>query len=351
MAAHRSATRALARAFTSRSAAAPSIRAARPFSVSAFKANAVHEKEVPIVSWPATKDGKSSIPVNPNQQTAKEEPAEPTEVVPLTAEAYEKMSPMMKKMTVYGKTIIITGGARGLGNHMARACAEAGAKALILFDANEELGKASANELYEKTKIPVTFLKVDVRDGDAINAAVDRVVELYGCPDVLVNSAGIADSNIKAEEYDSSMFRRLIDINLTGTFLMSQAVGKKMIAHGKPGSIVLVASMSGTIVNYPQEQSCYNASKAGVVQFGKSIAAEWAKHNIRVNCISPGYMDTALNRVPTLEGQKKIWRSLTPQDRLGAVDDLNGLCVFLASDASGFMTGSNVLIDGGYSCY
>ncbi|KAL9945445.1 hypothetical protein D7B24_003508 [Verticillium nonalfalfae] len=351
MAAHRSATRALARAFTSRTAAAPAARVARPFTVSAFRANAVHEKEVPIVSWPATKDGKSSIPVNPGQQAVKEEPAEPTEVVPLTAEAYEKMTPMMQKMTVYGKVIIITGGARGLGNHMARACAEAGAKALVLFDANEELGKESANELYQKTKIPVTFLKVDVRDGDAINAAVDRVVELYGCPDVLVNSAGIADSNIKAEEYDSSMFRRLIDINLTGTFLMSQAVGKKMIAHGKPGSIVLVASMSGTIVNYPQEQSCYNASKAGVVQFGKSIAAEWAKHNIRVNCISPGYMDTALNRVPTLEGQKKIWRSLTPQDRLGAVDDLNGLCVFLASDASGFMTGSNVLIDGGYSCY
>ncbi|KAG7131156.1 Dihydroanticapsin 7-dehydrogenase like protein [Verticillium longisporum] len=336
MAAHRSATRALARAFTARTAAAPAARVARPFSVSAFRANAVHEKEVPIVSWPATKDGKSSIPVNPGQQAVKEEPAEPTEVVPLTAEAYEKMTPMMQKMTVYGKVIIITGGARGLGNHMARACAEAGAKALVLFDANEELGKESANELYQKTKIPVTFLKVDVRDGDAINAAVDRVVELYGCPDVLVNSAGIADSNIKAEEYDSSMFRRLIDINLTGTFLMSQAVGKKMIAHGKPGSIVL---------------SCYNASKAGVVQFGKSIAAEWAKHNIRVNCISPGYMDTALNRVPTLEGQKKIWRSLTPQDRLGAVDDLNGLCVFLASDASGFMTGSNVLIDGGYSCY
>ncbi|KAG7119258.1 NADP-dependent mannitol dehydrogenase like protein [Verticillium longisporum] len=321
MAAHRSATRALARAFTSRTAAAPAARVARPFSVSAFRANAVHEKEVPIVSWPATKDGKSSIPVNPGQQAVKEEPAEPTEVVPLTAEAYEKMTPMMQKMTVYGKVIIITGGARGLGNHMARACAEAGAKALVLFDANEELGKESANELYQKTKIPVTFLKVDVRDGDAINAAVDRVVELYGCPDVLVNSAGIADSNIKAEEYDSSMFRRLIDINLTGTFLVSQAVGKKMIAHGKPGSIVLVASMSGTI------------------------------HNIRVNCISPGYMDTALNRVPTLEGQKKIWRSLTPQDRLGAVDDLNGLCVFLASDASGFMTGSNVLIDGGYSCY
>jgi NAD(P)-dependent dehydrogenase (short-subunit alcohol dehydrogenase family) len=158
-------------------------------------------------------------------------------------------------------------------------------------------------------------------------------------------------SNIKAETYDPAMFRRLIDINLTGSFLMSQAVGRAMMAAGKPGSIVLVASMSGSIVNYPQEQSCYNASKAGVIQFGKSLAAEWAKHGIRVNCISPGYMDTALNRVPALDAQKKIWTSLTPQNRLGAVDDLNGLCVFLASDASAFMTGSNVIIDGGYTCY
>ena len=87
------------------------------------------------------------------------------------------------------------------------------------------------------------------------------------------------------------------------------------------------------------------------IQLGKSLAAEWAKYNIRVNCISPGYMDTALNRVPALDAQKKIWKSLTPQERLGAVDDLNGLCVFLASDASGFMTGSNVIIDGGYTLY
>lgn len=232
---------------------------------------------------------------------------------------------------------------------MARACAEAGAKALVIFDANQELGDEAAAELHQKTQLPVSFFKVDVRDGAAINAAVDSVVETYGAPDVLINSAGIADSNIKAETYDPAMFRRLIDINLTGSFLMSQAVGRSMMAAGKPGSIVLVASMSGSIVNYPQEQSCYNASKAGVIQFGKSLAAEWAKHNIRVNCISPGYMDTALNRVPALEAQKKIWRSLTPQARLGNVDDLNGLCVFLASDASGFMTGANVAIDGGYT--
>ena len=242
-------------------------------------------------------------------------------------------------------------GARGLGNHMARACAEAGAKALVIFDANQETGDAAAAELHGKTGLPVTFFKVDVRDGAAINAALESVESLYGSPDVLINSAGIADSNIKAETYDPAMFRRLIDINLTGSFLMAQAVGRSMMKAGKPGSLVLVASMSGSVVNYPQEQSCYNASKAGVVQLGKSLAAEWAKHGIRVNCISPGYMDTALNRVPALEAQKKIWRSLTPQDRLGAVDDLNGLAVFLASDASGFMTGANVLIDGGYTCY
>jgi NAD(P)-dependent dehydrogenase (short-subunit alcohol dehydrogenase family) len=147
------------------------------------------------------------------------------------------------------------------------------------------------------------------------------------------------------------MFRRLIDINLTGSFLMAQAVGRAMMAAQKPGSIILIASMSGFIVNYPQEQSCYNASKAGVIQLGKSLAAEWAKHDIRVNCISPGYMDTTLNRVPALEAQKKIWVGLTPQKRLGAVEDLNGLAVFLASDSSSFMTGANVVIDGGYSLW
>lgn len=235
---------------------------------------------------------------------------------------------------------------------MARACAEAGAKSIALFDANAKLGDDSARTLHEKTGLPVTFFQVDVRDEKAINAAVDKVVELHGgAPDVLINSAGIADSNLPAETYDPNMFRRLIDINLNGSFFMAQAVGRAMMKAGKRGSIILVASMSGSIVNYPQEQSCYNASKAGVIQLGKSLAAEWAKYNIRVNCISPGYMDTALNKVPALDAQKKIWKSLTPQTRLGNVDELNGLCVFLASDASSFMTGANCVIDGGYSLY
>lgn len=323
----------------------------------AQKKSVVREKEVPVTVYSAGHGQGDKHTVHVTEDAAQvpyDSPAPPLDhdlVQPLGKKVYEAMPHTMRNMSVYGKTIIITGGARGLGNQMARACAEAGAKAVVIFDANQDLGDEAAAELHDKSGLPVSFFKVDVRDGAAINAAVESVVELYGAPDVLVNSAGIADSNIKAETYDPAMFRRLIDINLTGSFLMSQAVGRAMMAAGKPGSIVLVASMSGSIVNYPQEQSCYNASKAGVIQFAKSIAAEWAKYNIRVNCISPGYMDTALNRVPALEAQKKIWKSLTPQDRLGGVDELNGLCVFLASDASSFMTGTNVIIDGGYSCY
>jgi len=311
----------------------------------------VPQSTIPLSSYAGGEVQRTTLEVGSNHEVqaavAKEF------VVPLSQQVYNAMTPSMKKMTLFGKVVIITGGARGLGNHMVRACIEAGAKAIAIFDANQALGDQSSAELHELTgnKIPIDFFKVDVRDGQAIDDAVHSVVEKYGAPDVLINSAGIADSNIPAETYDPVMFRRLIDINLTGSFLVSQAVGKTMIAAGKPGSIVLVASMSGSIVNYPQEQSCYNASKAGVIMFGKSLGAEWAKYNIRVNCISPGYMDTALNNVPALDAQKVIWKSLTPQARLGAVDDLNGLAVFLGSDASAFMTGSNVAIDGGYTLY
>ncbi|KAI1197849.1 short chain dehydrogenase [Nemania serpens] len=357
------ATRAVAPRLASNASRTPIFRAIpaaqRPFSLSSSrpKSDVVRETEVPVSVYSPDANGAAgstsdhfSIPVNRDDAKLKPFPAEEdADIILLTKKVYNDMPPTMQKMSVMGKVVVVTGGARGLGNHMAKACAEAGAKALVIFDVNQELGDEAAAELHQKTGLPVSFFKVDVRDGAAINAAVDACVATYGAPDVLVNSAGIADSNIKAETYDPAMFRRLIDINLTGSFLMSQAVGRAMMAAKKPGSIILVASMSGSIVNYPQEQSCYNASKAGVIQFGKSLAAEWAKYNIRVNSISPGYMDTALNRVPALEAQKKIWRSLTPQARLGNVDDLNGLCVFLASDASGFMTGANVAIDGGYT--
>ena len=158
-------------------------------------------------------------------------------------------------------------------------------------------------------------------------------------------------SNVRAEDYDIDKFNRQIDINLGGTFVVAKTVGNAMMNAKTGGSMIFVASMSGAIVNYPQNQCSYNASKAGVIQLTKNLSAEWARYNIRVNAISPGYMDTALNRLAELEAQKQIWIDHTPQKRLGRVDDLNGLAVFLASDASSFMTGANIHIDGGYTVW
>ncbi|PVH78456.1 short chain dehydrogenase reductase [Cadophora sp. DSE1049] len=328
--------------------AAPAFRAVRPITVSARLNEPAPEivaaTEVKHSSYADGSVERSTIVVD---QSAIDKSG------PLSKATYQSLPPTMQKMSLMDKVVVVTGGARGLGYSMAQACAEAGAKALIILDANQQLGEDAVASLHALTgdTVPVAFYNVDVRDENAINESINALVKAYGVPDVLINSAGIADSNMPAETYDTKKWTRLIDINLTGSFLMAQAVGKHMIDEKKPGSIVFIASMSGGIVNYPQEQSCYNASKAGVIQLGKSLAAEWAKFNIRVNCISPGYMDTALNNVPALDAQKKIWKSLTPQNRLGAVDDLNGLAVLLASDASAFMTGSNVIIDGGYTLY
>lgn len=228
---------------------------------------------------------------------------------------------------------------------MTEAFCESGAKGIAILDVLPEQGMETVKVLTEKYGIPATFYKVDVRNDEMVRAAIDEVARDHGHIDVLLCAAGIADSNIPAEKYDMGMFRRLIDINLSGTFVTAQAVANNMIAQGRGGSLIFVASMSGHIVNYPQQQSCYNASKAGVSQLMKSLAAEWANRGIRVNAISPGYMDTELNRVPALEAQKKIWIERTPLAKLGAVDDLNGLAVYLASDASSFMTGSDVIID------
>lgn len=234
---------------------------------------------------------------------------------------------------------------------MAQALSEVGVRGIAIMDVQQELGDKSARVLSEQTGVDVRFYKVDVRDGHAIQQAVHDVVAHYGQLDVVINAAGIADSNIKAETYDPEKFRRLLDINITGSFLVAQAAGQQMIKLKTGGSIINIASMSGSIVNYPQEQSAYNASKAAVIQLTKSLAAEWARHGIRVNAISPGYMDTALNRVPALDAQKRIWIDNTPQKRLGSVDDLNNLAVYLASDGSSFMTGNNCIIDGGYTLW
>lgn len=261
------------------------------------------------------------------------------------------VSPTLRKFCLDGKVAVVTGGARGLGYCMSEALCDVGLKAIAILDILAEHGDAAVQDLEAKFKVKAQFYKVDVRDEKMVADAIAQITTDLGPIDVLICAAGIADSNIRAEEYPADMFRRLIDINLTGTFLCAQAVGRSMIERKSGGSIIFIASMSGHIVNYPQQQSCYNASKAGVIQLGKSLAAEWSSQNIRVNSISPGYMDTALNRVPALQAQKAIWCSRTPMNRLGNVDELNNLAVFLASDGSTFMTGTDVIIDGGYCAW
>ncbi|TKX24803.1 NADP-dependent mannitol dehydrogenase-like protein 1 [Elsinoe australis] len=312
----------------------------------------IQERHVPVTHWEGGVAAHEVLnvsdkdqPVNPAQQD------EEVVAKPLDPEVTAKLTPTMSKFTLHGKVAVVTGGGRGLGYNMAQALAEVGIKGIAIMDVQQELGEKSAQQLSEQTGVDVRFYKVDVRDGHAINQAVQDAVDHYGHIDVLISAAGIADSNIKAENYDSEKFRRLLDINITGSFLVAQSVGRHMIHTKNGGSIIFIASMSGSIVNYPQEQSCYNASKAAVVQMTKSLAAEWARHKIRVNAISPGYMDTALNRVPALEAQKRIWVDNTPQKRLGAVDDLNCLAVYLSSPASSYMTGNNCLIDGGYTLW
>ncbi|KAF2760441.1 NAD(P)-binding protein [Pseudovirgaria hyperparasitica] len=353
----RLATRSRGSAVASRALSPASFRAISPGlsrSLHTVESKAHLEKvakdSVPLVTFEQGERKEQMLHVDPQPVTSTVQDSQ-TAAQPFDGSVFQNLTPTMAKFTLIGRVAIITGGGRGLGLNMAQALAEVGVRGIAILDVQPDIGEAAAQKLSEDTGIDVRFYSVDVRDEDGISEAIENAASHFGQIDILINSAGIADSNIKAETYNVDMWRRLIDINVTGNFLVAQAVARKMISSGNGGSIINIASMSGSVVNYPQEQSCYNASKAGVIQMTKSLATEWARYGIRVNAISPGYMDTALNRVPALEAQKKIWIDHTPQKRLGGVADLNGLAVYLASDASAYMTGNNCVIDGGYTLW
>jgi len=256
---------------------------------------------------------------------------------------------ILSKFSLAGKVVVVTGGARGLGYEMLRGFCQAGATGVAIIDVLQEFADAAIDKLTKEFGVTAIFQKVDVRDHVAVEEAIDVIARKFGRIDVLLCSAGVAD-NIKAEEYPVDRFKRVMDINLNGVFFCAQSVGKRMIEQKTGGSIIAIASMSGHIVNHPQPQCAYNASKAAVIQLCKSLAAEWAPHKIRVNTISPGYMNTILNeKFDPL--QKKIWFERTPQDRMGNVDELNGAALYLASDASSYATGTDILVDGGYTTW
>ena len=256
---------------------------------------------------------------------------------------------ILERMSLSGKRGFVTGGARGIGKATATAFAEAGADVAIV-DIDIEEAEKTAKEIAEATGRKVIAIRCDVTDEADVEAMVSKVAEELGGIEFCHNNAGIA-LNAKAEEMTYEQWKKVIDINLNGIFLTDVAAGRYMLSHGG-GSIINTASMSAHIVNVPQPQCAYNASKAGVIMLTKSLAVEWAKKGVRVNCISPGYIGTEL--ITTSEKLKpliEVWNALSPFGRMGRPEELQGICVYLASDASSFATGSDFVVDGAYTAF
>ena len=209
-----------------------------------------------------------------------------------------------------------------------------------------------AQELASKN-IAAIAIQADVSRIDAAQAMVDTVVQHWGTLTIAVNNAGIG-AWIDAERVSETEWDRMIDLNLKGVFFCAQSEGKCMLTQGY-GKIINTASMSASIANKPQNQVVYNTSKAGLLHLTRSLAAEWATRGVRVNSISPGYTRTQLvdDLLKTPVGQTMLpqWLSMTPMARMGEVTDLQGAVVFLASEVSDFMTGSDLIIDGGYCAW
>jgi NAD(P)-dependent dehydrogenase (short-subunit alcohol dehydrogenase family) len=247
-----------------------------------------------------------------------------------------------------GKVAMVTGGARGLGLQMATALASHGVS-VALLDLLPQVTE-SATTLAAAQGVRAIGVVTDVTDEESLRAATAAVVEQLGTPSILINAAGIT---IWGESVDvtAAEWRKVIDVNLTGTFLTSQAFARAVFAAEGTGTIVNTASMSAFIVNIPQRQTSYNASKAAVDHLTRSLAVEWIGRGIRVNAVSPGYFRSDMTKqfLETNEELGKYWNSLIPAGRMGEPADLDGLVCFLASDVSKYIVGESVVIDGGYS--
>jgi NAD(P)-dependent dehydrogenase (short-subunit alcohol dehydrogenase family) len=242
-----------------------------------------------------------------------------------------------------GRIAVVTGGARGIGFESAKALKESGA-IVAIADINPEAGTKAAKQL------DVDFFEVDLTQSNQVTKLATDIRSKYGRIDVAFNNAGIA-VNVPSEECTDEAWHKVININLNAVFYCCREFGKMMLAQGS-GSIINTASMSGIISNTPQPQAAYNASKAAVIMLTKSLAGEWAKRGVRVNSISPGYIGTEMTKLGMSNPDwHKEWLHLTPMGRVGEPREVASVVVFLASDASSYFTGSNLVGDGGYTCW
>ncbi|WP_315838853.1 SDR family NAD(P)-dependent oxidoreductase [Bradyrhizobium prioriisuperbiae] len=255
----------------------------------------------------------------------------------------------LEKFRLSNRVALVTGAGQGIGLASAEALAEAGAK-VIVADRDPAMAEAGHAKLKAAGYDPEIII-MDVTDSKRVTEVADQVVARYGKVDILVNNAGIARSETPAETVTDEHWLNVIDVNLNGTFWCCRAFGKHMLGQ-KSGAIVNIGSMSGFIVNKPQEQAYYNASKAAVHHLTKSLAAEWGARGVRVNAVAPTYIATPLNAfVKNSPKMYEAWIGGTPMARMGEVDEIASVVLFLASDAASLMTGSVVLVDGGYTCW
>ncbi|KAJ5966309.1 Glucose/ribitol dehydrogenase [Penicillium waksmanii] len=264
----------------------------------------------------------------------------------------------LASFSLENRVSMVTGGARGLGLVMAQGLVASGSD-LAIVDLNKAEAEEQAQKLIDQfqkenpslEQLPnVTAHYADVSNPDSVNAALAEVLAKHNQVDNLVTSAGFTE-NFEAINYPFDRMQKLWGVNVDGTYLFATGVAKHLMERNAPGSIVMIGSMSGSIVNVPQPQAPYNAAKAAVRHLAASLAVEWAGHDIRVNCISPGYMLTALTRKILDENPqlRDKWTSLIPVGKMGTPEDLMGAVTFLLSDASKYITGADLRVDGGYT--
>jgi gluconate 5-dehydrogenase len=244
-----------------------------------------------------------------------------------------------------GKIALVTGGSRGLGLQIAEALGEMGAKVVITARKKDELDEAVSR--LEKQKIEAKAFVCDLGDRSAIPPVGDAILKSFGKVDILVNNAG-ATWGAPAEEHPLEAWDKLVNLNLTGAFVITQLIGRKSMIPAKWGRIINVASIAGLMGQDPRivRTIAYNTTKGGLVNFTRALAAEWGQHGITVNAICPGFFPSKMTRA-TIGTLGETIRDWTPNKRLGNDEDLKGLAVLLASEASRHITGQAIAVDGG----
>ena len=255
-------------------------------------------------------------------------------------------SPLFSRFDLTGRVAVVTGGTRGLGQGFARALGEAGAT-VVLVGRDTETGQDALRSLTD-AGIDAAFVVADVTIPADVERILTTTLDTYGRADILINNAG-ACIHAPALDVTPEDWRHVMDVNVDAVWSCSQTFGRHFVAQGA-GVIVNIGSMSGIIVNRPQWQPAYNASKAAVHHLTKSLAAEWAPHGVRVNALAPGYIKTDMSPVDD-PAFRQHWIDDAPMQRFGTVDELAPAVVFLASDASSFVTGSVLVADGGYTAF